>query len=70
MTRLAFNIKHWLAFNMEDSTDAGGLEAARPQPAERTITVLLYIKRSGRNPGLRPLSSIRRRTRSWHADTI
>ena len=57
MRRLAFNIQHWLAFNMEDSTYAGGLGAARPQPAERTITILLHILRSGRNPGLRPLSS-------------
>ena len=46
--RLAFNIKHWLAFNMEDSTYAGGLGAARPQPAERTISRLLHITRSGR----------------------
>ena len=46
----AFNIKHWLVFNMEGSTYAEVLGAARPQPAERTISRLLNITRSGPQP--------------------
>ena len=57
---LALNIKLRLAFNMDDSTYAGGLGAARPQPAERTITILLYMADSDSHPHDRVVPSLLR----------